>query len=214
MVSEIESVPGSLIEPLPVKRGRGRPPKVDPATGERVNPPKGTGRAPAKRTPAKRPAARPRAPKSLYPELAATLSVVNTIFAMSPLGSKFDPETMQIKQGDELDESEITLLAKSLDAQCQRSPRFRKQVERVLGVGAGGQIIAVLGMIGARRMSRHGVLPPMIDPMIGAMISGGDLGDLAAFVPTPDADTAEAVKASTGEEAPQPIGDLDFDKMG
>jgi len=217
-IDTIESVPGSLIEPIPApKRSRGRPPKVDPATGERVNPPRGnaSGSRTTPRKAPRRPATRARAPKSLYPEISATIGVVNMLVAMSPMGTRADPVTGEIKLGDELDAGEIALLAKSLDAQCQRSPRFRKQVERILGVGAGGQLVTAIALIATRRASRHGLpgVPAELDAMVGVMIAGGDLGALGTFTPSPDG-IGDPV-ASTGEEPPQPLDDAtDFETMG
>lgn len=192
---------------------------------------KAAGGAPAKargkaRTP--RASGRRGAPKTLYPEIAATLSLVNLVFTMSPLGSLYaDPasqlpdgtfertshagsayaDAVLIRLGDELDPGEIELLSKGLDAQAQRSPRFRRQIERILGVSSGGQIVTALSLILTRRASRHGLAPAMLDPMIGAIIDGGDLGALASFTPTPErSDVPE-----TGEIAPRETDTSDID---
>lgn len=204
----MESVPISELGAPPPKRGRGRPRKLD-ENGQPVAP---APRRSARRKPS--PRARSAAPKSLYPEIAATLSMVNMIVVMTPLGSRVeyaDPDTGAImpgRVGDELDVAEITMLAQSLDTQCQRSPRFRKQVERILGVGSAGTLITTLGMIAARRASRHGILPDMLDPMLGAVMAGGDLNALASFVPP--AVVADAPDPMTGESAPMPLGDDDI----
>lgn len=150
-------------------------------------------------------APRSRAPKSLYPEIAATLTMANMLVTMSPVGSRPPSEALpQGRVGDELDEPEITLLARALDSQCQRSPRFRRQVERMLGAGAGGQLVTVLGLIATRRAARHGIIPPQLDDALGAMMAGGDLAALGEFTP-PDAPTVDATPdPETGEIAPDP----------
>lgn len=176
-----------------------------------------TGKKPAKRSSAPRTRS---APKSLYPELAATFTMLNMVIVMSPLGSRsaINEATGQIevvRVGDELDEAEIVLLAQSIDAQAQRSPRFRKQVERILGVGASGTLITTVGIIAARRAARHGILPEMLDPMLGGIIAGGDLGALGSFV-APDAPKADAPVPETGERPPMPLDDatdVDFDTL-
>jgi hypothetical protein len=165
-------------------------------------------RGPAKRSPRTRSAT-----KSLASEISASLSMLNMIVVMTPLGSRVHldeatGEPVYDRVGDELDEGEIALLAQSLDAQCQRSPKFRKQVERFLGIGAGGSLIAVLGMIAARRASRHGILPPEIDAGLGAIMVGGDLSALSSFVPS-DTPAPDAVIPETGERPPRPLDDED-----
>lgn len=200
------------------------------------------GRKPA-RSRAPRASARRGAPKTLYPEIAGMLGLLNTIAAVTPIGSVYgDRRTaagdgtfgktshsamafidigpinadgiptltdygVQIKLGDELDSAEIELLAKAINAQAERSPRFRKAIERMLGVGAGGQLITAIGMIAARRAARHGLAPAYLDPAIGAMIAGGDLSALAGFTPTPDAET----RNDGGELPPIPTPELDDD---
>lgn len=190
----------------PPKRGRGRPRKLG-EDGKPLNPPR---RSPSRRKAA--PRARSTAPKSLYPEIAATLSMLNMVIVITPLGSRPPSEALPDgRLGDELDEAEIIMLAQSLDTQCQRSPRFRKQVERILGVGSAGTIITTIGMIAARRASRHGILPEMLDPMLGAVMAGGDLNALASFMPPqapPDAPLPE-----TGEIAPMPLDPDSFDAL-
>lgn len=171
----------------------------------------------------------PRTPKTLYPEISAFLMMANTLVKLSPVGTKSEPtgnvtmtevmpgitiplpEMRVVKLGDELDELEIAHLAKSLDAQCQRSPRFKKYVESVLGVAAGGGVVAVLGIIAARRAARHGLIDPAMDGTLAAFLQG-DLGSLAAFQPTPAPDdTPDPV---TGETAPVPGSDAtSFDEL-
>ena len=191
-------------EPIPTpKRGRGRPPKLDPATGERVNAPR-TPRKPT--TPRKRTAARPRGPRSLQPEIAALLTMANAVIVLSPLGTRpveaiADPSITPERVGDELDAAEIAALAGAIDAQCRRSPRFRRYVESVLGVGSGGALVTVVAMIAARRAARHGILPPMIDPMLGMAMGSDGLAALAAMPAPPPSEP----DPETGETPPKPL---------
>lgn len=200
MVTEIRSVP--IQEPIPEQqpKRRGRPPALNP-DGTRKNPPRGSGST----------ARRSARAKSLEPEITAFLSVINSIIAFTPLGTHYDtdrlaavmmnggdPATAIERVGDELDEAEISLLAKGLDAQCQRSPRFRKYVETMLGAGANAGLIATVAMIGARRLARHGIVPQPLDPMLGSMMNGGTLDNALAFVPSAREDKNE----TTGESAP------------
>lgn len=169
----------------------------------------------------------PRTPKSLYPEIVAFLTMTNTLVTLTPLGSKYEPtgkvdtielapgfyvpmpEMRQISLGDELDQMEIAHLAKSLDAQCQRSPRFKKYVETFLGVAAGGGILTIVAMIVARRAARHGIIDPSLDVTFGRAMQG-DLSALAEFAPSPPPD--QTPDNGTGEVAPVPGAGGDADE--
>lgn len=202
MAIVMEPVPLDALgqEPLPgVKKRRGRPPKLNP-DGSRANPPRGaTGRRSAPRTTKRRAPAR--GPRSLANEIAGLLTLVNTVLIMSPLGTRpieamADPNVVPTRVGDELDEAEIGALAAAIDAQARRSPRFRKMIEGMLTAGAGGQLIGVVGIIAARRAARHGVMPAMLDPMLGGMLAGGNLEAAMSFVqpePVPEPTTDETI---------------------
>lgn len=166
----------------------------------------------------------PRTPKTLYPEIAAFLTMTNTLVTMTPIGSKYEPtgnftqteiapgmtipfpEMRMTALGDELDDMEIMHLSKALDAQCQRSPRFKKYVETFLGAAAGGGIIAIVGIIAARRAARHGLIDPSLDPKLGGILNG-DLGALAAFTPSQPIDESE--DEISGERPPVPDVEID-----
>lgn len=173
----------------------------------------------------------PQTPKTLYPEIAAALSMGNMIIAFTPFASKYEPtgvivqyeaapgisfpmpEQRMTKLGDELDEMEIANLAAALDRQCQRSPRFKKYVEMVLNGVAGGGILTILGMIAARRASRHGILNPTLDGKLGAMMAG-DVSAIAGFMSDAESGTIdETPNPETGERAPVPTPDLDFESL-
>lgn len=212
-----------LVEPIPIseeapKRGRGRPPKLNP-DGTRQNPPKLARPSRPKQT---RKAATPRKPstRKLKEEIAAFLTMANSVVLMTPLGTKpamaaLDPNFPADKIehiGDELDAYEISALAASIDRQCQRSPRFRKYVERVLGVGSGGTLLATLGIIATRRAARHGMIPngEAIDFSLGMMLASGSI-EAAASAPLPKVEGLR--DEDTGETVPnrEPI---DFENVG
>lgn len=179
---EIKSVP---LQEMPTaeettpKRGRGRPPKLDPITGERVNKPRGSGGTARRST------------RSLETQIGAMLTTVNVVMMMVPPLSK-----------DALDVAEITALAKALDAQARQSPRFRKYLEAALAAGSGGQLVGVVAIIAARRASRHGLAPAEIDPMLGAMLAGNTDAIGATYVPPSHDATPDP---NTGEIAPKPF---------
>lgn len=167
-------------------------------------------RARANRANAKKSGARPttrkattrtrKGPTSLAPEIGAFLSLVNGALIVSPLGTRpieaiDDPSVTPTKIGDELDAVEINALASAIDAQCKRSPRFRKIVERFLGAGSGGTLVMVAGLIAARRAARHGILPREIDLQAGLILSAdvSQLANMAGPNPSTDPDTGETV---------------------
>lgn len=212
MASEprILSVPSAdIMEPIATpKRGRGRPPKIDPATGQRVTPT----RKPRPRKPSQSPR-RPSGPRSLRPEIGAFLMLVNSALIMSPIGTRpvqaiTDPTVTPERIGYELDAAEIDALASALDAQCKRSPRFRKYVETMLSAGSGGALVTVVGIIAARRASRAGILPPMLDPMLGLALAGDGIGALVNMEPPKE--PAPMHDAETGETIPAPLPDAGF----
>lgn len=226
MVTETDAIG---IEPIPVETngtgapkrtgrggarpGAGRKPKLGP-DGQRINPP----RPPSSRsrTSTRKPASpRPRGPRSLKPEIEAFLTLVNSAVIMTPLGTRpveaiTNPAIEPTKIGDELDAAEIGALAGALDTQCQRSPRFRKYVEKMLTAGSGGQLVSVLGIIVARRASRHGLAPSHIDPLLGMMLAGGGMEALGNMPPP----AAATTPSDTGELPPDRAETVDFDNIG
>lgn len=179
---EIKSVP---LQELPTaeetvpKRGRGRPPKLDPITGERVNKPRGSG------------GRKPSSTRSLENQIGALLTTVNVVVMMVPPIA-----------ADALDVAEITALARAMDAQCKQSPRFRKYVEAMLAAGSGGQLLGVVAIIAARRASRHGLAPEQIDPMLGTMLAGNSDAFGAMHV---EPERTTEIDPNTGEQPPKPF---------
>lgn len=211
-----------LVEPiqLPIEEApkrRGRPPKMNP-DGTRANPPRVAQPRKPKRP---RSAARP-STRKLKEEIAAFLTMVNSVVLMTPLGTKptmaaFDPNVPVEKIGDELDEYEISALAASIDRQCLRSPRFRKYVERMLGVGSGGTLIATVGIIAARRAARHGVIPngEAVDFSLGMMLASGGV-EAAASAPVRAPVVADERVVISGEVTPDRSNDegIDYETIG
>jgi hypothetical protein len=100
-------------------------------------------------------------------------------------------------QRDALDNAEVNALAKSIDQQCQSSPRFRKYIESMLVVGTSTSLFAVVGIIAGRRLVRHNLIPvpdelggaANIDAALGAalsVMSGGGVVSPLVAVPTPE----------------------------
>jgi hypothetical protein len=214
----IESVSrDEIIEPAPARKPRALTPDQKEARNKRER------EARAAKSASKAPRAKVTKPRSarapsLKTEIAAFLTLTNTLVIMSPLGTRpvaaiHDPAVDVERRGDELDEPEINALAGALDAQCRRSPRFRKYVESVLTVGAGGQLVTVLGIIATRRAARHNVIPGGVplDFALGMMIANGDTAALGGFTPTEDAPGTDPETLET-PPAPLPDAPFDFDK--
>lgn len=85
--------------------------------------------------------------------------MVNMGIQMSPL------------RNDALDALEIDALAKALDEEARKSATFARYLDAALGVAGAGGIWAVLGLIAARRGSRHGILPPSFDAQAAMLLS-------------------------------------------
>jgi len=212
----IESIPREdIIEPAPARKPRALTPEQKEARNKRERDARAA--KSASKAPRAKVSSKPRSTRaaSLKTEIAAFLTLANTLVIMSPLGTRpvaaiHDPSVDAERRGDELDEPEINALAGALDAQCRRSPRFRKYVESVLTVGAGGQLVTVLGIIVARRAARHDVIPGGVplDFALGMMLANGDTSALGN-VPTPD--DAPPPDPETLETAPAPLPEAGFD---
>lgn len=139
-------------------------------------------------TPPKRGRGRPRGSKtsasapsrqSFKSQIAGVLMTIN-------LGLYVIPGLRQ----DALDTVEIEALAKALDEQAKVSPRFRKYLQAALTATSGGQLFGVCVIIGARRAARHGVLPPDMDGVFGAMLASAQnmpVDPTPTFAPEPTA---------------------------
>src|SRR4051812_32399852 len=123
----------------PIKRRRGRPPGSKNKT---------YGGAPV--------GSRTRRGNSLETEIGALLVMVNMPLQLVPA-----------LQRDALDHIEIQALAKGINQECQVNPRFRKYVEQLLRVQGGTSLLAIVGMIAARRVVRHDIIPNIPDEIGG-----------------------------------------------
>lgn len=139
---------------MEVKAG---PPVTQLPTGETA-PKRGRGRP---RGSATRPDAPSRSAQSLETRIGGMLLLANSVVYFVPGLAR-----------DALDPTEIAALARAINDQCKQSARFRKYVEAALTAGSGGQLFGVLALIGLRRASRHGLMPPEIDAQLGAMLAG------------------------------------------
>lgn len=118
--------------------------------------------------------------RSLEPQIAATLMALNfAMYVIPPIAN------------DRLDELEIRALAKAIDEQAKQSIRFRRMIEGALAVTSGGQLLGVAMIIGARRASRHGLLPPEADGQLRVMLATSLDTPAPAETPVPDARPAE-----------------------
>jgi hypothetical protein len=143
------------IEPAPQYKAVPTP-IVD--TTEQDSVPRKRGRPPGSRnTTETSPQRRGRKPRSLAPQIGGALVMANL-----PL--------MMFAEHDALDTAEIEALAAALDAQAQSSPRFRRYLQTALEATSGGQLITVTGMIVARRLARHNIIPNQMDDALGKVL--------------------------------------------
>jgi hypothetical protein len=102
---------------------------------------------------------------SLENQLGAFLVTVN-----APL--------MLFASRDALDPVEIQALAKALDQEAQRSPRFKKYLQQALAIQGGTSLLLVIAAIAGRRVVRHNLVEvpaPLgndgVDAALGGIIS-------------------------------------------
>lgn len=143
--------------------------------------------------------------RSLQTDIAALLVQGNLMFA-------------GILKGDVMDDLEIMALAKAVDEQAKKSPRFRAVVQRALTVSGGTGLISITVIILARRASRHGLIDPMYDAGLGGYLAltqmspSQQMAQLeAAMAAQVEAMTSAAAQGPTptepgsnGTEAPRP----------
>jgi hypothetical protein len=61
-------------------------------------------------------------------------------------------------------------LAKALANLCDKNPKIKKNVERMLAGGTYGEVIIAAGLIAMPIMANHGLMPPSIRSLYGAAI--------------------------------------------
>lgn len=71
---------------------------------------------------------------------------------------------------DAMDDAEILVLARAMNDQANKSPRFRKIVEGALTASGAGGLLGVVVIIGGRRLARHRVIEPAWDQRLEAML--------------------------------------------
>lgn len=76
-----------------------------------------------------------------------------------------------VLKDDVMDDVEILALAKAVDDQAKRSPRFRAAVQRMLTFSGGTGLFTVTLIIVARRAARHGYISPDYDTRLGAYLA-------------------------------------------
>lgn len=138
--------------------------------------------------PAAKPAAKP-APKrrNLEAELGQMLVMAN-LMAAPFLGP------------DAMDDAEILVLARAMNDQANKSPRFRKIVEGALTASGSGGLLGVVVIIGGRRLARHRVIEPIWDQRLEAMLRL-QLMDLDPTDPAAMEAAAAALAASMMEQS-------------
>lgn len=130
--------------------------------------------------------------RSLANDIGQALIVAN-IMAAPFLGS------------DALDDAEILALAKGMDEQAKRSPRFRRMIEGALAVSGAGGLIGVVALIAGRRLARHRAIDPAWDQRLEAMLrlqnTGVDPGNPEQMEAA--AEAVAAMMAQQQEQQPQ-----------
>ena len=130
---------------------------------------------------------RPRARKTLEPQIGAMLMTFNFAFMVIPP-----------IRNDALDEAEIVALAKAIDQQAQSSPTFHKYLKTMLDATSGGQLVSVVAIIAARRLARHEIgLPMEADAALGGMLE--QITKAPSLVPPRDDDQDAAASDDGGE---------------
>lgn len=86
-----------------------------------------------------------------------------------------------------LDPNEIDALAGAIENQAKTSPRFKKYLDVALAATAGGQLLGVVAIIGARRAARLGFFGEeqgaFVDASLGGLLAK-DVTDSAKTNPT------------------------------
>ncbi len=140
------------------------------------------------------PAGKPRGPRKakaatqpavdmrpLGPEIANVLGIVNVGLGLTPLTAR-----------DKLSADEQTLLSVAIAEEADRSLRFRRIVLAVVARSGEAGLMAIAGLILARRAARHGLLPIETDYEIGNLFAQGLHGQV------PVAETPAPPDASVG----------------
>jgi hypothetical protein len=110
------------------------------------------------KTATKATAKRPTAPRRNLEQELGQMLVMTNLFAAPFIGN------------DALDDAEILVLARGMNEQAQKSPRFRRLIEGALGATGASGLIGVVVIIAARRAARHNMIEPAWDQRLEAML--------------------------------------------
>lgn len=76
-----------------------------------------------------------------------------------------------VLRDDVMDDVEILALAKAVDDQAKKSPRFRKALMRMVEMSGGSGLFSITLIIVGRRAARHGMISPDWDAKLGAYLA-------------------------------------------
>lgn len=76
-----------------------------------------------------------------------------------------------VLKDDVMDDVEILALAKAVDDQAKKSPRFRKALMRMVEMSGGSGLLSITLIIVGRRAARHGMIAPDWDHKLGAYLA-------------------------------------------
>jgi hypothetical protein len=166
-----------------------------PLEFEPAPPPEPPDRAPKRGAKAK-PAAK-RAPTStarLETRIGAFLVQSNTMLLQIPA-----------IRADALDSAELTLLAKGIADECARHAAFRRYVEAMLDISAGGGLIMTVAIIAGRRAARHNVIPAGVLPFPNEALDGM-LGQVAIMAARSDSEIMRQAQQQPPAISPEQNG--------
>lgn len=110
--------------------------------------------------------------KSLKTQIGALLTLFNMTFFFLPDEFK----------GDALTEEEIDLLSDALNKQAQKSPMLHKYLNMIVSGGDSAQLMWVVGIIAAKRLVNHNLLPQQIGSAANMLMTMNPTD----FMPTDD----------------------------
>lgn len=146
------------------QKGKGRQRRVGPFT-------RGASEDKPKRSPRGRKPAAARVKADITQKIKAWLLLSNTLLELHPALAQ-----------DALDEAELEKAAEAINALAMKNDMLYGALTTVVSGSGTYEAILVLGLIGARRLARHGIIPEVIDPVAGALISM-DMEELGGMLP-------------------------------
>lgn len=119
-------------------------------------------------------------------KIKAWLLLSNTLIELHPALAR-----------DALDEIEIEKAAEALNALAMRNNMLYSALTTVVSGSGMYEAILVLGIIGGRRLARHGIIPEVLDPVGGALLSM-DMEELGTMLPGMGDETDSEPSATAG----------------